>query len=97
MVPPKHFTVKYAINPWMGGKVDQVRAQQQWDKLKSAIEKQGVQVLTLEQAPDLPDMVFVCNSGIVFGNNVYLSKFKHQERTGEQEHYLKWFKSNGYN
>uniref|UniRef100_A0A8R1E317 Uncharacterized protein n=1 Tax=Caenorhabditis japonica TaxID=281687 RepID=A0A8R1E317_CAEJA len=43
MVPPKHFTVEYAINPWMGGVVDQQKAQTQWDGLKNAIEKQGVQ------------------------------------------------------
>uniref|UniRef100_A0A7E4ZR16 Amidinotransferase n=1 Tax=Panagrellus redivivus TaxID=6233 RepID=A0A7E4ZR16_PANRE len=96
MVPPKHFTVEYTINPWMGGVVDQAKAQTQWDALKVAIEKQGVKVLTLDQAPGLPDMVFVCNSGLVLGNNVYLSKFRHAERSGEQEHYLKWFKANGY-
>ena len=39
-----------------------------------------VQVLTLDQAPDLPDMVFVCNSGLVHKNNVFLSKFAHKER-----------------
>ncbi|KAE9550479.1 hypothetical protein FO519_006317 [Halicephalobus sp. NKZ332] len=96
MVPPKHFTVKYAINPWMGGVVDQKKAQVQWDSLKSAIENQGVQVLVLDPVPDLPDMVFVCNSGIIFDKNVYLSRFKHKERTGEQEHYLNWFKSQNY-
>jgi hypothetical protein len=70
MVPPKHFTVKYAINPWMGGVVDKSRANDQWNQLKSAIERAGVRVLTMEQAPDQPDMVFVCNSGIVLGNKV---------------------------
>lgn len=55
-----------------------------------------LKVLTLDQVQGLPDMVFVCNSGIVRGNKVYLSRFRHKERTGEQEHYLKWFKQNGY-
>ncbi|MFH4979769.1 hypothetical protein AB6A40_006478 [Gnathostoma spinigerum] len=96
MVPPKHFTVEYSINPWMGGTVDQSKAMQQWNELKAAIEKQGVEVLTLEQVEGLPDMVFVCNSGLVLGNKVYLSKFHHKERTGEQEHYLKWFKEHGF-
>ncbi|CAJ0585490.1 unnamed protein product, partial [Mesorhabditis spiculigera] len=96
MVPPEHFTVEYAINPWMGGVVDKAKANQQWNALKSAIEKEGVQVLTLEQQKGLPDQVFVCNSGLVLGDKVYLSRFRHKERTGEQEHYLKWFKANGF-
>ncbi|KAH7718871.1 Amidinotransferase [Aphelenchoides avenae] len=96
MVPPKHFTVEYAINAWMGGVVDKQRAHAQWDQLKGAIEKEGVEVLTLDQVQGLPDMVFVCNSGIVRDNKVYLSKFRHKERTGEQEHYLKWFKQHGF-
>lgn len=41
-------------------------------------------------------MVFCCNSGLVIGNKVYLSKFRHKERTGEQRHYAKWFKENGF-
>ncbi|KAK6019900.1 hypothetical protein OSTOST_14455, partial [Ostertagia ostertagi] len=43
MVPPKHFTVEYNINPWMGGVVDKVKAFAQWNALKSAIEKEGVE------------------------------------------------------
>ncbi|VDO24244.1 unnamed protein product [Haemonchus placei] len=96
MVPPKHFTVEYNINPWMGGVVDKAKAYTQWKALKSAIEKEGVEVLTMEQAPDLPDQVFVCNSGLVYNDKVYLSKFRHKERTGEQKHYLQWFKAHGY-
>ncbi|KAK6044849.1 Amidinotransferase [Cooperia oncophora] len=49
----------------------------------------------MEQTPGLPDQVFVCNSGLVYNNKVYLSRFRHKERTGEQVHYLKWFKSQG--
>ncbi|CAL2031728.1 unnamed protein product [Caenorhabditis brenneri] len=94
MVPPKHFTVEYTINPWMGGVVDKQKAHQQWDSLKSAIEKAGVQVLTMEQTQGLPDQVFVCNSGLVYDDKVYLSRFRHKERTGEQPLYLEWFKKN---
>ncbi|CAB3411461.1 unnamed protein product [Caenorhabditis bovis] len=96
MVPPKHFTVEYNINPWMGGVVDKAKAQQQWESLKNAIEKQGVQVLTMDQTKGLPDQVFVCNSGLVYNNKVYLSRFRHKERSGEQPHYLEWFKKNNF-
>ncbi|VDM77798.1 unnamed protein product [Strongylus vulgaris] len=96
MVPPQHFTVEYNINPWMGGIVDKKKAFEQWNALKKTIEQEGVQVLTMDQTQGLPDQVFVCNSGLVYNNNVYLSKFRHKERSGEQEHYLKWFKSQGF-
>ncbi|VDM57644.1 unnamed protein product [Angiostrongylus costaricensis] len=80
MVPPKHFSVEYTINPWMGGIVNKEKANEQWNSLKGAIEKEGVQVLTMDQTPGLPDQVFVCNSGLVYNNKVYLSKFRHKER-----------------
>lgn len=80
----------------MGGVVDKSKAFNQWNALKKAIEDEGVEVLTLDQDPKLPDMVFVCNSGLVHNDKVYLSRFAHKERTGEQEHYLKWFKANGF-
>ncbi|CAD6195609.1 unnamed protein product [Caenorhabditis auriculariae] len=96
MVPPQHFTVEYAINPWMGGVVDKQKAQKQWNELKSAIEAEGVQVLTLDQTAGLPDQVFVCNSGLVYEDKVYLARFRHKERNGEEPHYLKWFKANGF-
>uniref|UniRef100_A0A914WZZ0 Amidinotransferase n=1 Tax=Plectus sambesii TaxID=2011161 RepID=A0A914WZZ0_9BILA len=96
MVPPKYFKVEYNINPWMGGVVDQPKAQRQWDDLRKAIEKAGVPVQTLEPVDGLPDMVFVCNSGIVHNNKVFQSKFRHKERQGEEQHYIKWFKENGF-
>jgi len=80
----------------MGGKVDKALAQKQWDVLKTSIEDQGVEVVTLDQAHGLPDMVFVCNSGLVRDNKVYLSSFRHPQRRGEQDHYLKWFRENNF-
>uniref|UniRef100_A0A915JMZ1 Uncharacterized protein n=1 Tax=Romanomermis culicivorax TaxID=13658 RepID=A0A915JMZ1_ROMCU len=65
---PKHFEVAYKINPWMGGQVDKALAQKQWDALKTTLEKLSVQVKTIDQVPGLPDMVFCCNSGLVYGD-----------------------------
>ena len=97
MVPPQHFAVEYSINPWMGGTVDAAKAMAQWKQLKSTLELNGVEVLTLDQVKGLPDMVFVCNSGLVApGRRVYLSHFRHKERQGERAEYQKWFKSNSY-
>ncbi|KAK6047054.1 hypothetical protein COOONC_15443 [Cooperia oncophora] len=44
MVPPKHYNIEYKINPWTGGQIDESKAFEQWNSLKAAIEKQGVEV-----------------------------------------------------
>jgi hypothetical protein len=44
MVPPQHFVVEYAINPWMGGTVDKAKAMKQWTDLKQALTDNGVKV-----------------------------------------------------
>lgn len=69
---PKYFKVAYKINPWMGGTVDTNLAQKQWDNLKNIIEGCGVEVKTINQVDGLPDMVFCCNSGIVYGKKVII-------------------------
>ncbi|KAK6044338.1 Amidinotransferase [Cooperia oncophora] len=51
MVPPKHYNIEYKINPWTGGQIDESKAFEQWKALKAAIEKQGVEVLTMEPVP----------------------------------------------
>ncbi|VDO52187.1 unnamed protein product [Haemonchus placei] len=95
MVTPKHYNIEYKINPWMGGAIDENRAFEQWKSLKSAIEKEGVEVLTMDQVAGLSDQVFVCHSGLILNNRVYLSRFRHRERCDEEPHYRKWFKSLG--
>ncbi|KAL7076616.1 hypothetical protein ACQ4LE_004444, partial [Meloidogyne hapla] len=98
MVPPKHFSVKYAINPWMNEKikVDKQKAMEQWNVLKELIEKEGVKVVTLNQVEGQPDMVFSCNSGLIHNNKVFLSKYRHEERTGEQKHFAAFYKQMGF-
>uniref|UniRef100_A0A5S6QAQ6 Amidinotransferase n=1 Tax=Trichuris muris TaxID=70415 RepID=A0A5S6QAQ6_TRIMR len=96
MCPPNYFKVAYKINPWMGGDVDSDLAMEQWLKLKKCLEKCGIEVQVIEPQPDLPDMVFTCNSGLVYGKSVYLANFRHKERRGERQYFKKWFKENGF-
>lgn len=96
MCEPTHFDIEYNINPWMGGDVDKEEAYQQWKSLKDAITAQGVEVLTIEPVKGLPDMVFTCNAGLVYHNKVYVARFRHKERAGEQQHYHKWFKEHAF-
>ncbi len=98
MCPPDYFTVDYVINPWMAGNEDSLnldRAKQQWTKLKETIE-QFADVVTIEPQPDLPDMVFTANAGVVYGDKAIASHFIPQERRGEEKHFKEWFSGNGF-
>ena len=98
MCPPDFFTVDYVINPWMAGNVDSLsleRAQQQWGELRGAIASQA-NVVTVDPQPDLPDMVFTANAGVVYKDKAIASHFMPQERRPEEVHFKKWFRDNGF-
>ncbi len=95
---PRHFAVRYAINPWMhpDTPVDVDLAQEQWRSLIHAYRAHGHTVESVEPAPDLPDMVFAANSAVVVGGRVFGSLFHAPERRPESVHYDTWFKTAGY-
>lgn len=97
MCRPTHYKVEYIINPWM--KPDSVNASnalKQWERLVAEYKKAGIFVEVIEQESHLPDMVFAADQGIVKDKTVHLSNFRHPERQGEREPYIKWFEQNGY-
>ena len=98
MCPPDFFTVDYVINPWMAGQessLDIDVAKQQWSALRDAISEYA-DVVVMEAVPDLPDMVFTANAGVVYGDKAIASHFMPQERRGEEVHFKKWFRENGF-
>jgi arginine dihydrolase len=98
MCPPEHFTVQYAINPWMTGAepVDSGRAWRQWTALRDTYLALGHQVRLIEPEPGLPDMVFAANGGTVVGGTALGARFRHPERAAEGPAYLRWLGGNGY-
>src|SRR3954454_272369 len=56
MCPPRHFTVEYAINPWMDPTVgvDADLALKQWEQLRDALTDLGHTVHVLDPEPGLP-------------------------------------------
>jgi len=96
MCSPNFYKVAYKINPWMGGTVDSQLAQKQWNALKSAIEKCGVTVHTMESDASVPDLVFCCNSGLVYRDKVYLAHFRHPERQMERKFNEIWYKKHNF-
>ncbi len=98
MCRPEHFTVRYAINPWMasGEAVDTARAIRQWQGLLDAYTSLGHAVQFIDGRPDLPDMVFAANGATVIGGTVLGARFRYPERAAEGPAYLDWFRRRGY-
>lgn len=94
---PNHFTVDYIINPHMQPyTVDAVKALIQWQRLVSVIESLKIKVDIIDQEPDVPDMVFATDQGIVKNGAVLLANFRYPQRQKERIYYREWFKNNGF-
>ena len=98
MCPPDFFQVDYVINPWMEGNVHRATrdaAVHQWNELQSIVARHA-EVAVVNPQPGLPDMVFTANAGAVLGKKFVVSRFFHRERRGEEPHFKKWFKKQGF-
>jgi N-dimethylarginine dimethylaminohydrolase len=98
MCPPDHFSVEYEINPWMAGNTGQLRldlAHRQWDSLRETLGEHA-DIVIIEPQPDLPDMVFTANAGIVLGRKAVASHFMPKERRAEEPHFKRWFAEHGF-
>ena len=97
MCRPEHFRVDYAINPWMDvdSPVDPERALEQWDSLERTLVTAGAVVERIAQLPEAPDMVYAMNYGLVDGDHVALTRFRHAERAVEADAAEWWFAEAG--
>ncbi|MDX1507281.1 MAG: arginine deiminase-related protein [Woeseiaceae bacterium] len=98
MCPPDYFTVDYVINPWMAGNEGSMSldlAKRQWQTLRDTLAEYA-EIVTMQPQPDLPDMVFTANAGVVYGNKAIASHFMPMERRPEEAHFKKWFRDNGF-
>lgn len=98
MCPPKFFGVLYEINPWMHTSVsaDPDEAREQWDGLVAALRAAGAAVEVMDAEPDVPDLVFTANAGIVNGRQFVPARFRHPQRQGETVYDVAWFAAKGY-
>lgn len=85
MCRPDHFTVAYAINPWMDPDrpVDTGRAIEQWERLRATYTALGHRVHVLEPVAGLPDMVFAANGAFVVGGRALGARFREPVRSDE--------------
>jgi N-dimethylarginine dimethylaminohydrolase len=98
MCRPDFFGVEYEINPWMhvADAVDRTLAAQQWEALHRAYTELGQDVVLVDPAPGLPDMVFTANAGVAWNGVAVLSRFRHPERQGEESHWDAAFAGQGF-
>jgi len=98
MCKPLYFSsLDYAINPWMSpGTIDEEKTMTQWNTLVNEYNNLGIAVITLDQAPHVPDMVFATDQAIVRDHKVLLSRFWHTERQSETKQYEAWFREHEY-
>jgi N-dimethylarginine dimethylaminohydrolase len=98
MCRPEHYRIAYEINPWMRrtNAVVEAAARAQWESLYRILLDLGVQVELVEQRPDVPDMVFTANAGIVAGSRFIPSNFRHPERQPEERLFTEWFASQSF-
>jgi N-dimethylarginine dimethylaminohydrolase len=91
MCRPEHFTVAYAINPWMDVTrgADRDLAVRQWETLRQTYLSLGHEVELIDPEPGLPDMVFAANGGLVVEGHALGARFTHAERRAEGPAYLR--------
>jgi N-dimethylarginine dimethylaminohydrolase len=95
---PDYYQVEYQINPWMRelNVVKQAQAIAQWEALQTAIIECGGEPVGIEPQPQLPDMPFTANGGMVIGQRFFVSRFKYPQRQPEEHWFAKWFGEHGY-
>ncbi|WP_127544250.1 dimethylargininase [Actinoplanes sp. OR16] len=95
MCPPEHFTVEYAINPWMDTEVavDADLALKQWDTLRNTLVDLGHLVHVLDARPGLPDMVYSANGAFSVDGTVYGARFKYPQRADEAAAHRAFYES----
>lgn len=98
MCEPVHYQIAYEINPWMrrSNAVDRPRAARQWRLLYEALSALGVRIELVPQGPEVPDMTFTANAGIVSGRRFFPANFRFPERQPEATRFVRWFREQGY-
>ena len=83
MCAPSHYDIRYEINPWMKlrNRIHSGDARSQWNGLYRALVSLGVEVLTVPQKKDCPDMVFTANAGVVQWERIYPQPFSLSRKT----------------
>ena len=96
--PPEHFTVAYAINPWMDTAVavDVELAVKQWERLRETLTGLGHAVHVLPPEPGLPDMVYAANGAFTVDGTAFGARFRYPQRTAEAAVHRAFYEREGW-
>jgi N-dimethylarginine dimethylaminohydrolase len=84
---PRHYGVRYAINPWMSRHVGDTTpdAVRQWERFVELLGCVGeTELIHVESSIQTPDLVFTSNAALMCGNLAIVSSFRNAERRREQ-------------
>lgn len=103
MSRPEYFAIAEATNPFSRhhSSVDLRLALQQWEQLRVAFERTGLEVLAIDPEPGLEEMCFTSNqafAGIDSEDRSFAvpSRMLHRSRRYEVGHATHWFSQQGY-
>jgi lysine-ketoglutarate reductase/saccharopine dehydrogenase-like protein (TIGR00300 family) len=97
MCVPRFYRVAYVINPWMEGNVGRARAdvaERQWEALREALAAHAA-IALVDPAPDLPDMPFTANAGLVHDDTFVPARFRFPQRRPEAALVTAWAREHG--
>jgi N-dimethylarginine dimethylaminohydrolase len=98
LTDPAHFEVSYTINPWMrpyawaenpAGHL--AAARRSFQSFAATLTGAGARLEIMPGVAGLPDMVFPANAAVVLDRLALLSRFRHPERQGEEQHFQEYF------
>ncbi len=103
LATPTHYDVQCVINPHMTrhvGNVDRARARRQWETLRDAYRKLGLDVCAAPGVEGLYDMVFTANAAAPFlapdnTPGVVMSRMATESRYDETPHLERFFREQG--
>ena len=68
----------------------------QWDAFVATLREAGAEVVLLDPLPDLPDLVFTANLGLVDAGTFIPARMRHLQRRPEPAHAEAWFREHGF-
>ena len=98
MCPPEYYGIEYEINPWMNQarQADHDLAIQQWQQFHDILRSLDVGIELLPAVAGLPDLVFTANAALIYRKQAIISRFRHPQRQGEEEHGQRWLAAHGF-
>jgi N-dimethylarginine dimethylaminohydrolase len=99
MCAPDFYGIEYEINPWMNTErpTDHAIAVSQWKELRQILMENGATIELLTPVAGLPDLVFTANAALIYRDRAICSRFRHQQRQGEEQHDADWLSAHGFN